>query len=177
MSLCCSVVQLTFKWITTVFVYFNVSFGNFKVSVLVETLEKHLDSPSVSPSVVIKVVSNLMDSNPEALSKSANRFNTHVCLKTNKENNIYTCKCDFFPPDVCVVFLGDRLIHLVDDLGVKLAVTGGDGILSTSSLVVAVKTVNGSNFTTILFDVFNTDYVQVVICSSRDIGPHMRAFF
>uniref|UniRef100_A0A668TKS1 Uncharacterized protein n=1 Tax=Oreochromis aureus TaxID=47969 RepID=A0A668TKS1_OREAU len=79
-----------------------------------------------------------------------------------------------FSPDVCVVFLGDRLIHLVDNLGVKLAVTGGDGILSTSSLVVAVKTVNGSNFTTILFDVFNTDHVQVVICSSRDIGPHMR---
>lgn len=82
-----------------------------------------------------------------------------------------------FSPDVCVVFLGDRLIHLVDDLGVKLAVTSGDGILSTSSLVVAVKTVNGSNFTTILFDVFNTDHVQVVICSSKDIGSHMRAFF
>lgn len=78
MSLCCSVVQLTFKCITTVFVYFNVSFGNFKVSQLVETLEKHLDSPSVSPSVVIKVVSNLMDSNPEALSESANRFNTRL---------------------------------------------------------------------------------------------------
>lgn len=105
MSLCCSVVQLTFKWITTVFVYFNVSFGNFKVSVLVETLEKHLGSPSVSPSVVIKVVSNLMDSNPEALSKSANRFNTHVCLKTNKENNIYTCKCDFFPLMFVLYFL------------------------------------------------------------------------
>ncbi|XP_006799273.1 adhesion G-protein coupled receptor G2 [Neolamprologus brichardi] len=96
-----------------------------QVSVLVETLEKHLDNPSVSRSVIIKVVSNLMDSNPEALSKSAN-----------------------------------RLIHLVDNLGVKLAVTGGDGILSTSSLVVAVKRVNGSNFTTILFDVFNTDHVQ-----------------
>lgn len=49
----------------------------------------------------------------------------------------------------------------MDSLGVKLDVTGGSGILSATSLVLAVRTVDASNFPTTSVDIFNTDNVQV----------------
>lgn len=62
----------------------------------------------------------------------------------------------------CFVFFPvDRLIRVVDDLGLKLVVTGDKEIVSSSSLVLAVKTVDGINFPTTSVDILNTDNVQV----------------
>ncbi|KAL7373263.1 hypothetical protein ABVT39_002540 [Epinephelus coioides] len=54
-----------------------------------------------------------------------------------------------------------RLIHLVDDLGLKLVVTGDRAVLSAGSLVLAVRTVDGTNFPTTSVDIFNTDNIQL----------------
>ncbi|TKS87493.1 Adhesion G-protein coupled receptor G2 [Collichthys lucidus] len=54
----------------------------------------------------------------------------------------------------------NRLIRLVDDLGLKLVVTGDKEIVSSTSLVLAVKTVDGINFPTTSVDILNTDNVQ-----------------
>lgn len=50
---------------------------------------------------------------------------------------------------------------MVDNLGVKVDVSGGTGVLSSSSLVLAVRTVDGSNFPEISVKIYNTDNVQV----------------
>ncbi|XP_028425399.1 adhesion G-protein coupled receptor G2 [Perca flavescens] len=55
----------------------------------------------------------------------------------------------------------NSLVHLVDDLGLKLVVTGDSEILSSGSLVLAVRTVDGTNFPTTSVDIFNTDNVQL----------------
>ncbi|XP_044033210.1 adhesion G-protein coupled receptor G4 [Siniperca chuatsi] len=55
----------------------------------------------------------------------------------------------------------NRLIRLVDDLGLKLVVTGDREIISSNSLVLAVRTVDGSNFPTTSVNIFNTDNVQL----------------
>lgn len=52
---------------------------------------------------------------------------------------------------------------MVDDLGLKLVVTGGAGILSSNSLILAVKPVDGTNFPTMSVDIFNTDNIQVAL--------------
>ncbi|GLD69160.1 adhesion G-protein coupled receptor G2 isoform X4 [Lates japonicus] len=54
-----------------------------------------------------------------------------------------------------------RLIQLVDNLGVKLVVSGDRGILSSNSLVLAVRTVDATNFPTTSVNIFNTDNVQL----------------
>lgn len=51
---------------------------------------------------------------------------------------------------------------MVDDLGLKLVVTGDRGIITSNSLILAVRTVDGTNFPTTSVDIFNTDNVQVV---------------
>ena len=53
------------------------------------------------------------------------------------------------------------MIQLVDELGVKLDVGGDRGILSSSSLVLAVRTVDGANFPTTSVNIFDTSNVQV----------------
>ncbi|XP_060950246.1 adhesion G-protein coupled receptor G2 [Limanda limanda] len=55
----------------------------------------------------------------------------------------------------------NRLIRVVDTVGLKLAVSGDRGILSAQSLVLAVRTVDGTNFPTTSVDIFNTDNVQL----------------
>ncbi|XP_078136342.1 uncharacterized protein adgrg2a isoform X2 [Sander vitreus] len=55
----------------------------------------------------------------------------------------------------------NRLVHLVDDMGLKLVVTGDREILSSGSLVLAVRTIDGTNFPTTSVDIFNTDNVQL----------------
>ncbi|XP_034718260.1 adhesion G-protein coupled receptor G2 [Etheostoma cragini] len=55
----------------------------------------------------------------------------------------------------------NRLVHLVDVLGLKLVVTGDREILSSGSLVLAVRTVDGTNFPITSVDIFNTDNVQL----------------
>ncbi|KAM7369662.1 hypothetical protein PAMP_010966 [Pampus punctatissimus] len=54
----------------------------------------------------------------------------------------------------------NRLIRVMDILGLKLAVTGDRVILSSNSLVLAVRTVDGTNFPTISVNIFNTSNVQ-----------------
>lgn len=49
----------------------------------------------------------------------------------------------------------------MDDLGLKLVVSGDRGILSAPSLVLAVRTVDGTNFPATSVDIFDTDNVQV----------------
>lgn len=60
---------------------------------------------------------------------------------------------------LCVPF--HRLIRLVDDLGVKLVVAGDSEVISSNSLVLAVRRVDWINFPPTAFDIFNTDHVQV----------------
>ncbi|XP_047200551.1 adhesion G-protein coupled receptor G2 [Hippoglossus stenolepis] len=57
--------------------------------------------------------------------------------------------------------LANRLIRVVDTVGLKLAVSGDREILSAQSLVLAVKTVDGTNFPTTSVDIFNTENVQL----------------
>lgn len=56
-----------------------------------------------------------------------------------------------------------RLIGAVDDLGVKLVVTGDSEVVSSSSLVLAVKKVDGSRFPPASVDIYSTDHVQVTL--------------
>uniref|UniRef100_A0A8C5GL01 Adhesion G-protein coupled receptor G2 n=1 Tax=Gouania willdenowi TaxID=441366 RepID=A0A8C5GL01_GOUWI len=58
--------------------------------------------------------------------------------------------------------LCDRLIRLVEDLGLKLMVDGVSEALSSSSLVLAVMRVDGTSFPVITMDIVGTDDVQVV---------------
>lgn len=60
---------------------------------------------------------------------------------------------------LCVPF--HRLIRLVDDLGVKLVVAGDSEVVSSNSLVLAVRRVDWINFPPTAVDIFNTDHVQV----------------
>ncbi|XP_054479347.1 adhesion G-protein coupled receptor G6-like [Anoplopoma fimbria] len=55
----------------------------------------------------------------------------------------------------------NRLINLVDDLGLKLVVTGDKEVLSAGSLVLAVREVDGTNFPETSVDIFNTENVQL----------------
>ncbi|KAM6971575.1 adhesion G-protein coupled receptor G2 [Tautogolabrus adspersus] len=55
----------------------------------------------------------------------------------------------------------NRLIRVVDDLGLKLVVSGDRAILSSNSLVLAVRTVDGTNFPTTSVNIFNTDNVEL----------------
>lgn len=62
----------------------------------------------------------------------------------------------------CFVFFpSGRLVRLVDEVGLKLVVVGDSEIASSNSLVLAVRTVDGTNFPTTSVDIFNTDNVQV----------------
>ncbi|KAM8732135.1 adhesion G-protein coupled receptor G2-like [Acanthopagrus schlegelii] len=55
----------------------------------------------------------------------------------------------------------NRLVRLVDEVGLKLVVVGDNEIASSNSLVLAVRTVDGTNFPTTSVDIFNTDNVQL----------------
>lgn len=61
---------------------------------------------------------------------------------------------------------------MVDAVGLKLVVTGDGEIVSSDSLVLTVRTVDGTNFPATSVDIFNTDNVQVSQiwshCISRD---------
>lgn len=54
-----------------------------------------------------------------------------------------------------------RLIGVVDDLGVKLVVAGDSEVVSSNSLVLAVKKVDGTKFPAASVDIYSTDNVQV----------------
>ncbi|XP_068438460.1 adhesion G-protein coupled receptor G2 [Clinocottus analis] len=55
----------------------------------------------------------------------------------------------------------NRLIRLVDNLGLKLVVNGDNEIISSDSLVLAVREVDGTNFPVTSVDILNTDNVQI----------------
>ncbi|XP_047424369.1 adhesion G-protein coupled receptor G2 [Mugil cephalus] len=55
----------------------------------------------------------------------------------------------------------NRLIHMVDDLGLKMAVTDKFEIFSTESLVLAVRTVDWTNFPTTSINIVNTHNVEL----------------
>ncbi|KAM9337150.1 adhesion G-protein coupled receptor G2 [Symphorus nematophorus] len=55
----------------------------------------------------------------------------------------------------------NRLIRVVDDLGLKLVVTGDSEIFSTNSLVLALRNVDGTNFPATSVNIFSTDNVQI----------------
>ncbi|XP_062236008.1 adhesion G-protein coupled receptor G2 [Platichthys flesus] len=74
----------------------------------------------------------------------------------------------------------NRLIRVVDTVGLKLAVSGDRGILSAQSLVLAVRTVDGTNFPTTSVDIFNTDNVQLRALSrtrSKRSAPALGSVF
>ncbi|XP_023250823.1 adhesion G-protein coupled receptor G2 [Seriola lalandi dorsalis] len=62
---------------------------------------------------------------------------------------------------VALTASANRLIRMVDNLGLKLVVNGDRGILSSNSLVLAVRTVDGTNFPATSVNIFNTDNVQL----------------
>ncbi|XP_029978638.1 adhesion G-protein coupled receptor G2 [Sphaeramia orbicularis] len=55
----------------------------------------------------------------------------------------------------------NRLIHIVDNLGVKLVVAGESEILSSNSLALAVRTVDANNFPSSSLNIFGTDNIQL----------------
>ncbi|XP_076026537.1 uncharacterized protein adgrg2a [Genypterus blacodes] len=55
---------------------------------------------------------------------------------------------------------GNRLIRLVESLGIKLVVTDDSEILSSHLLVLAVRPVDGTNFPTTSVNIFSTDHIQ-----------------
>lgn len=81
---------------------------------------------------------------------------TDIPLKQQRtaEDIFILCKAYFF-------FANDRVIQMVDNLALKLEVTGDSGILSSPSLVLAVRTVDGTNLPETSVEIFNTDNVQV----------------
>ncbi|XP_034021782.1 adhesion G-protein coupled receptor G2 isoform X2 [Thalassophryne amazonica] len=109
-----------------------------EIKQVVTQLEKLLKTPPVSQEVgqkIIDIVSNLLGADQSVLASSSN-----------------------------------RLIQLVDDVGLKLAVTGsrvrrdsegGPVVLSSNSLVLAVKPVDATNFPTTSVQIFNVDDVQI----------------
>lgn len=56
---------------------------------------------------------------------------------------------------------------MVDDLGRKLVVTGDAEILSSDSLLLAVRSVDGTNFTATSVDIYDMDDVQVRVSVSK----------
>lgn len=52
---------------------------------------------------------------------------------------------------------------MVDDLGVKLVVSGDSDVVSSHSLVLAVKKVDGTKFPPASVDIYSTDNVQVTV--------------
>lgn len=60
-----------------------------------------------------------------------------------------------------------RLIQLIDDLGTKLELDGDSKVMSAHSLVLAVRKVNGTNFSPTSVDIFDTDNVQVTQCALK----------
>lgn len=71
----------------------------------------------------------------------------------------------------------DRLIHAVDELCRKLVVTGDTEILSSNSLVFAVRKVDGSNFPATAVDILSTDDVQVSTCLVKYTRSESRRSF
>ncbi|XP_061614803.1 adhesion G-protein coupled receptor G4-like isoform X2 [Phyllopteryx taeniolatus] len=55
----------------------------------------------------------------------------------------------------------DRIIGAVEDLGLKLLVSDTSAVLSSRSLVLAVRKVDGGDFPEMSVDIFNTDDVQM----------------
>lgn len=128
-----------------------------QVEQVAQQLEKLLDGPTVSQAVgqrAIGIISNLMEGDSQALSASANRYRSH-----NPQRHTFTNSWPFWR--VFDLFPVDRLIRVVDDLGLKLVVAGDREVVSSNSLVLAVRTVDGTNFSETSVDIFNTDNVQV----------------
>ncbi|XP_072307429.1 uncharacterized protein [Eucyclogobius newberryi] len=71
----------------------------------------------------------------------------------------------------------NRLVRLVDNLGLKLEVTGENEILSSTSLVLAVQTVDASRFSTTTANIFNTNNVQINGRRSRSTGAPLGSVF
>lgn len=67
-----------------------------------------------------------------------------------------------------------RLIAVVEDLGVKLVLSGDSEVVSSSSLVLAVKKVDGTKFLPASVDIYSTDDVQVSLSASSR-GPPVPA--
>uniref|UniRef100_A0A8D3A3E6 GAIN-B domain-containing protein n=1 Tax=Scophthalmus maximus TaxID=52904 RepID=A0A8D3A3E6_SCOMX len=55
----------------------------------------------------------------------------------------------------------NRLIRVVDSVGLRAVVSGDREILSSNSLVLAIRTVDGTNFPSTSVNIFNSDNVQI----------------
>ncbi|KAG7231282.1 hypothetical protein INR49_012113 [Caranx melampygus] len=73
----------------------------------------------------------------------------------------------------------NRLIRLVDNVALKLVVNGSGGIISTSSLVLAVKTVDGTNFsaTSVIFSSVSDVQLYAVKRPSKRLGSALGSVF
>ncbi|KAK5898180.1 hypothetical protein CgunFtcFv8_015621 [Champsocephalus gunnari] len=55
----------------------------------------------------------------------------------------------------------NRLVQVVEDVGLQLIIPGDREILSSGSVVLAVRSIDGTNFPQTSFNIFNTDNVQL----------------
>ncbi|XP_061821992.1 uncharacterized protein adgrg2a [Nerophis lumbriciformis] len=62
----------------------------------------------------------------------------------------------------------NRIIRLVEDLGLKLVVSGVSVVLSSGSLVLAVQKVDGSNFPEMFVNIYNTKDVELSVPSRSE---------
>lgn len=132
-----------------------------QVAQLTAQLEKLLDGPTVSRSVgqkAINVISNLIEGDSQVISESANRYNSN---NTHLHGHILYIHIHLMSLKWFVTSPAGRLVRLVDEVGLKLVVVGDSEIASSNSLVLAVRTVDGTNFPTTSVDIFNTDNVEV----------------
>lgn len=129
-----------------------------QVAAITEQLEKLLDSATVSQEMGRKVfdtISNMMGGEPQALAASANKYispNTDMCIYIAP----MLLRSGVFVP-------ADRLIQMVDDVGKKLVLSGDGVIISSPTMVLAVKAVNGTDFPETSVDIFKTDNIQVIL--------------
>lgn len=121
-------------------------------------LEKLLEGPSVSQAVgqkAVAMISNLMEGDSLTLSTSANRWNPH---QPHLQAHITHAHIRCFSS---ALFPVDRLLQAVEDLGVKLVVTSDVEVVSSKSLILAVKKVDLTDFPPTSVVIFDTDNIQV----------------
>ncbi|CAK6968602.1 mucin-3A [Scomber scombrus] len=112
-------------------------------------LNETQDASQLNPSEVVQLVDNLeklLDG--PTVSETVGKKTINIVSNLMKGNS------------QALSASANRLIQLVDRLGLKLAVTSDTVILSSNSLVLAIKPVDGTNFPTTSFNIFNTNNVQ-----------------
>ncbi|XP_068565634.1 adhesion G-protein coupled receptor G2 isoform X2 [Cebidichthys violaceus] len=114
-----------------------------------QLLNQTRDASSLNSSQVTEVVEDLENLLDGPISKELGQKTVNIISNLMESNS------------VALSASANRLVRLVDNLGLNLLVAGDREILSSGSLVLAVREVDGTNFPVTSVDIFNTDNVQL----------------